>query len=123
MLISLDETGQVSSVTDLTEENAESKQAILSMTSAHIDETLQEKPSAASRSNESPSDTISAELLNVTQTQADAARQVGDSAVYKYYATAAGYSHLIGFAVAILIFAFCDAFPSECWPRTNQATR
>lgn len=44
--------------------------------------------------------------------QADAARQMGDSAVYKFYLESAGWPTLIAFVVAIIVFAFCDSFPS-----------
>ena len=48
----------------------------------------------------------------LTDHSADAARQAGDSAVYKFYATAAGWPSIVIFALAMAVFAFCDAFPS-----------
>jgi hypothetical protein len=47
------------------------------------------------------------------QLQADAARQMGDSTVYKFYIESAGWPTLITFIIAIIVFAFCDSFPSK----------
>ncbi|KAK6449569.1 hypothetical protein FP744_10005819 [Trichoderma asperellum] len=55
--------------------------------------------------------------------QADAARQMGDSAVYKFYLESAGWPTLIAFVVAIIVFAFCDSFPSvwlKWWAESNE---
>ncbi|KAG9258286.1 multidrug resistance-like protein [Emericellopsis atlantica] len=63
------------------------------------------------------------DLMTTTEAQADAARQVGDASVYKYYAKAAGYRTLVGFVVAMSVFAFCDAFPSiwlKWWAEANE---
>ncbi|TLD19247.1 hypothetical protein PspLS_09793 [Pyricularia sp. CBS 133598] len=43
---------------------------------------------------------------------ANAARQLGNPAVYKFYGQAAGKFVIITFALSMLVFAFCDAFPS-----------
>lgn len=45
--------------------------------------------------------------------QVDAARQMGDSAVYKFYFGSAGWPTLIAFVFAIIIVTFCDTFPSR----------
>ncbi|KAI6782255.1 Leucinostatins biosynthesis cluster protein H [Emericellopsis cladophorae] len=74
---------------------------------------------AASRGDGQPE----TELMTTTEAQADAARQVGDASVYKYYAKAAGYRTLVGFVVAMSVFAFCDAFPSiwlKWWAEANE---
>lgn len=52
-----------------------------------------------------------ADLTGTLQT--DAARQMGDSAVYKFYLESAGWPTLIAFVVAIIVFTFCDSFPSR----------
>ncbi|KAL7924395.1 multidrug resistance-like protein [Trichoderma austrokoningii] len=62
-----------------------------------------------------------AELTGALQT--DAARQMGDSAVYKFYLESAGWPTLIAFVVAIIVFAFCDSFPSvwlKWWTESNE---
>lgn len=46
-------------------------------------------------------------------TQTDKRRQIGDSAVYGFYLRSAGWKPTIIFLVAMLIFTFCDAFPSK----------
>lgn len=63
-------------------------------------------------STNSASDAIAAaELTGALQT--DAARQMGDSAVYKFYLESAGWPTIIAFTIGIIVFAFCDSFPSR----------
>jgi ATP-binding cassette subfamily C (CFTR/MRP) protein 1 len=45
--------------------------------------------------------------------QTDAARQMGDSAVYKFYLESAGWPTIIAFTLGIIVFAFCDSFTSK----------
>lgn len=61
--------------------------------------------------NPAPDVVAATELTGALQT--DAARQMGDSAVYKFYLESAGWPTLIAFTIAIIIFAFCDSFPSR----------
>lgn len=63
------------------------------------------------------------EYVNSAEAQAEAARQVGDAAVYKFYATSAGWPTLIKFVAAMVVFAFCDSFPSiwlKWWAEANE---
>lgn len=63
-------------------------------------------------STNSASDAVAAaELTGALQT--DAARQMGDSAVYKFYLESAGWPTIIAFTIGIIVFAFCDSFPSK----------
>lgn len=68
------------------------------------------------RKSEPPTNSVSdaiaaAELTGALQT--DAARQMGDSAVYKFYIESAGWPTIIAFTIGIIVFAFCDSFPSR----------
>jgi ATP-binding cassette, subfamily C (CFTR/MRP), member 1 len=45
--------------------------------------------------------------------EADLSRQTGDSAVYKYYAKSAKLINSLIFISSMVVFAFCDAFPSK----------
>ncbi|KAM0463152.1 hypothetical protein ACHAPV_003278 [Trichoderma viride] len=71
--------------------------------------------------NSAPDAIATAELIGALQT--DAARQMGDSAVYKFYLESAGWPTIITFTVAIIVFAFCDSFPSvwlKWWAESNE---
>ncbi|EHK50430.1 multidrug resistance-like protein [Trichoderma atroviride IMI 206040] len=64
---------------------------------------------------------VAAELTGTLQT--DAARQMGDSAVYKFYLESAGWPTIIAFTIGIIVFAFCDSFPSvwlKWWAESNE---
>lgn len=61
--------------------------------------------------NSAPDAVAAAELTGALQT--DAARQMGDSAVYKFYLESAGWPTIIAFTIGIIVFAFCDSFPSR----------
>lgn len=52
-------------------------------------------------------------LLPKHETPADSARQMGDSAVYKYYIKSAGGVAIVIFIISMAVFAFCDSFPSK----------
>ena len=52
-------------------------------------------------------------VMQLVETEADSTRQMGDSAVYKFYAKSAGWFTITTFVVSICIFAFCDSFPSK----------
>ncbi|KAK1241278.1 hypothetical protein MKX08_001252 [Trichoderma sp. CBMAI-0020] len=70
--------------------------------------------------NQAP-DAVAAELTGALQT--DAARQMGDSAVYKFYLESAGWPTIIAFTIGIIVFAFCDSFPSvwlKWWAESNE---
>ena len=51
--------------------------------------------------------------MQLAEVEADSARQMGDSAVYKFYAQSAGWFTMTTFVISICIFAFCDSFPSK----------
>lgn len=53
------------------------------------------------------------QVLASTEENLKSARQMGDSAVYKFYMKSAGNLTLIIFFIAMAVFAFCDSFPSE----------
>lgn len=69
--------------------------------------------------NSAPDAIATAELIGALQT--DAARQMGDSAVYKFYLESAGWPTIITFTVAIIVFAFCDSFPSRSQSLTFES--
>jgi len=47
------------------------------------------------------------------EVQADSTRQLGDPKMYTFYARAAGRITLATFLVSMMIFAFCESFPSK----------
>ncbi|KYK57377.1 ABC transporter [Drechmeria coniospora] len=62
------------------------------------------------------------EAVDMVEIQANSARQVGDSAVYGFYAKSAGWFTMTSFIISICIFAFCDSFPSvwlKWWAEAN----
>jgi hypothetical protein len=52
-------------------------------------------------------------IIATTKLQADSTRRLGDPALYKFYARAAGWLTLTTFCVAMAIFAFCGSFGSK----------
>lgn len=52
------------------------------------------------------------DVMATAKLQADAARQLGDPEVYKFYARSAGPVSLSIFVASMLGFAFCDSFPN-----------
>jgi ATP-binding cassette, subfamily C (CFTR/MRP), member 1 len=52
-------------------------------------------------------------LLTDQDIKLDATRQLGDSAMYMFYARGAGWLSLVIFCIAMLVEAFCDSFPSK----------
>ncbi|GJN68101.1 hypothetical protein PLICBS_002144 [Purpureocillium lilacinum] len=63
------------------------------------------------------------EVLQAVESQADTARQMGDSAVYKFYVKSAGWLTITIFVIAICVYAFCDSFPSvwlKWWAEANE---
>ncbi|UNI16453.1 hypothetical protein JDV02_002885 [Purpureocillium takamizusanense] len=63
------------------------------------------------------------EVLQAVESQADTARQMGDSAVYKFYVKSAGWLTMTIFLIAICVYAFCDSFPSvwlKWWAEANE---
>ncbi|KND86897.1 Canalicular multispecific organic anion transporter 2 [Tolypocladium ophioglossoides CBS 100239] len=62
-------------------------------------------------------------VMQSAEVEADSARQMGDSAVYKFYAQSAGWFTMTTFIISICIFAFCDTFPSvwlKWWAEANE---
>ncbi|KAF4311832.1 Metal resistance protein YCF1-like protein 2 [Botryosphaeria dothidea] len=62
------------------------------------------------------------QVLASTEENLKSARQMGDSAVYKFYMKSAGNLTLIIFFIAMAVFAFCDSFPSiwlKWWAEAN----
>lgn len=47
------------------------------------------------------------------ESEQDETRRFGDSSMYAFYARAAGRGTLVGLAVCMAIYAFCQAFPSK----------
>lgn len=53
------------------------------------------------------------DILVTPELEEDKTRRLGDSAMYSFYAVAAGRTTLLILAVSMGIYAFCSAFPSE----------
>lgn len=64
------------------------------------------------------------DIMATAELQADAARQLGDPEVYKFYARSAGTVSLSIFVASMLGFAFCDSFPNIWlkWWAESEAT-
>lgn len=62
--------------------------------------------------NEKPPEAV----INALDEQADATRQLGDWAMYSFYAKAAGWFSLSMFAGFMIVFAFFDSFPGKTRP-------
>ena len=88
----------------------------------------EQSPGQTSMLESQPTGSLEDELKNVLEAQiksintntltdldikADATRQLGDSAMYKFYAQGAGWPALLMFCIAMCVFAACDSFPSE----------
>ncbi|KAJ0288366.1 hypothetical protein CBS470a_004951 [Colletotrichum nupharicola] len=62
-------------------------------------------------------------VINALEEQADATRQLGDWAMYSFYAKAAGWFSLSMFAGFMIVFAFFDSFPDiwlKWWTEANE---
>ncbi|KAI8257462.1 ABC transporter [Colletotrichum sp. SAR 10_77] len=62
-------------------------------------------------------------VINALEEQADATRQLGDWAMYSFYAKAAGWFSLSMFAGFMVVFAFFDSFPDiwlKWWTEANE---
>ncbi|KAI8175262.1 ABC transporter atnG [Colletotrichum sp. SAR 10_66] len=69
--------------------------------------------------NEKPPEAV----INALEEQADATRQLGDWAMYSFYAKAAGWFSLSMFAGFMVVFAFFDSFPDiwlKWWTEANE---
>ncbi|KAJ0345222.1 hypothetical protein KNSL1_008611 [Colletotrichum chrysophilum] len=69
--------------------------------------------------NEKPPEAV----INALEKQADATRQLGDWAMYSFYAKAAGWFSLSMFAGFMVVFAFFDSFPDiwlKWWTEANE---
>ncbi|PNP46855.1 hypothetical protein TGAMA5MH_01807 [Trichoderma gamsii] len=126
-IILLNEQGQLQyagSVDDL-KENADFKW-LLGDSAAKANKRSKEditknKRKSEPSTNSAPDVVAAAELTGALQT--DAARQMGDSAVYKFYLESAGWPTIIAFTIGIIVFAFCDSFPSvwlKWWAEANE---
>ncbi|KAL1619695.1 hypothetical protein SLS56_010027 [Neofusicoccum ribis] len=63
------------------------------------------------------------QVLATTDENLKSARQMGDSAVYKFYMKSAGTLTLIIFFISMAVFAFCDSFPNiwlKWWAEANE---
>lgn len=77
------------------------------------------KPKAGNES----ADAALQEISVAAEMQADGARQTGDTAVYKFYMESAGWKTLTIFIISIIVFAYCDSFPSiwlKWWAEANE---
>lgn len=54
-----------------------------------------------------------AAVVPTTEFEADLSRQTGDSSVYVFYIRLAGWRASLSFLASMLIYAFCEAFPSK----------
>ena len=52
------------------------------------------------------------ELVSLPELYTDTRRQTGDSTVYGFYLNAAGWKSCAIFVASMVVFAFCDSFPS-----------
>uniref|UniRef100_L2GAL4 ABC multidrug transporter n=1 Tax=Colletotrichum fructicola (strain Nara gc5) TaxID=1213859 RepID=L2GAL4_COLFN len=69
--------------------------------------------------NEKPPEAV----INALEEQADTTRQLGDWAMYSFYAKAAGWFSLSMFAGFMVVFAFFDSFPDiwlKWWTEANE---
>ncbi|KAI8314010.1 ABC transporter atnG [Colletotrichum sp. SAR11_59] len=74
---------------------------------------------ASGMGNEKPPEAV----INALEEQADATRQLGDWAMYSFYAKAAGWFSLSMFAGFMVVFAFFDCFPDiwlKWWTEANE---
>ncbi|EQB44229.1 ABC transporter [Colletotrichum gloeosporioides Cg-14] len=74
---------------------------------------------ASGLGNEKPPEAV----INALEEQADATRQLGDWAMYSFYAKAAGWFSLSMFAGFMVVFAFFDSFPDiwlKWWTEANE---
>ena len=53
-------------------------------------------------------------MLATKRIEADSTRRLGDWSMYNFYAQATGWSTLTRFSIAMVVFAFCGAFPRKC---------
>ncbi|KAF4929096.1 ABC transporter atnG [Colletotrichum viniferum] len=110
-------------------EDGQIKAAELSSTASQLSSLV--KPSAVSYTskdatvdtsglgNEKPPKAV----INALEEQADATRQLGDWAMYSFYAKAAGWFSLSMFAGFMIVFAFFDSFPDiwlKWWTEANE---
>ncbi|KAF5511663.1 ABC transporter atnG [Colletotrichum siamense] len=110
-------------------EDGQIKAAELASTASQLSRLV--KPSAVSNTskdatvdtsglgNEKPPEAI----INALEEQADATRQLGDWAMYSFYAKAAGWFSLSMFAGFMVVFAFFDSFPDiwlKWWTEANE---
>lgn len=103
-------------------EDGQIKAAELASTSSQLSNVVQPrvamntaKGSASNTSglgNEKPPEAV----INALEEQADATRQLGDWAMYSFYAKAAGWLSLSMFAGFMVVFAFFDSFPGKTRP-------
>ncbi|KAI8293031.1 ABC transporter atnG [Colletotrichum sp. SAR11_240] len=110
-------------------EDGQIKAAEFASTSTQLSNVVQPKVamntakgSAANTSglgNEKPPEAV----INALEEQADATRQLGDWAMYSFYAKAAGWFSLSMFAGFMVVFAFFDSFPDiwlKWWTEANE---
>ena len=70
---------------------------------------------------DSPQDEAASGYMTDTETlnteknvlEVDLSRQTGDTKVYEFYAKSAGWTNFAIFALSMVVFAFCDSFPSR----------
>ncbi|RFU80509.1 abc transporter [Trichoderma arundinaceum] len=130
-IVLLNEQGQLQYVGSVDELKQNSDlNWLMGDTNAQANKGQQDNITRNKRKSKSPAnqatDAAAAVLQEVdlaAELQADAARQMGDSAVYKFYVESAGWPTLIAFIIAIIVFAFCDSFPSiwlKWWAESNE---
>ncbi|KAJ0342874.1 hypothetical protein COL922a_000698 [Colletotrichum nupharicola] len=110
-------------------EDGQIKDAELASTASQLSSLV--KPSAVSNTskdatvdtsglgNEKPPKAV----INALEEQAHATRQLGDWAMYSFYAKAAGWFSLSMFADFMIVFAFFDSFPDiwlKWWTEANE---
>ncbi|KAI8155534.1 ABC transporter [Colletotrichum sp. SAR 10_70] len=91
----------------------------LAQSKAVLNSTKDVTVSTSGLGNEKPPEAV----INALEEQADATRQLGDWAMYSFYAKAAGWFSLSMFAGFMVVFAFFDSFPDiwlKWWTEANE---
>ncbi|KAJ3955412.1 hypothetical protein N0V92_008076 [Colletotrichum tropicale] len=115
-VVFLNEDGQIKAA-ELA--STSSQLSSLAQPKAALNTAKDAKVNVSGLGNEKPPEAV----INALEEQADATRQLGDWAMYSFYAKAAGWFSLSMFAGFMVVFAFFDSFPDiwlKWWTEANE---
>lgn len=81
---------------------------------AHVDDEAPKKPKPG-ETQEKVTAKILESVKPKTLEEQDESRRTGDSAMYMFYARAAGRHLLLMLSISMAVYAFCQSFPSKSW--------